>query len=391
MKYKIEGIELTPVHVPFKENIRRIMQDGGKGVGMAIKVDEEWSGGDFVICKLFCEDKIGLGESFVWLPETGIAPEQIIDIIKRALCKYIINQSPFNIERILYKMDNNVARNEVSKGLLDIACYDLIGKIVERPVYDLIGGRTVDEIPLTALIPLTDPEIMGAAAKVFFKMKYRNFRYKLGGEGIENDIKISEIIREVLGKEVNLRVDYNQAYSPSKAVRAIRSIEQFNIELAEQPVKANNFVGMAYVQKQVNIPLMAHEGFFSLQDFITLVELNAVGVLGVNSERPGGMTKALKAINYAEQRGLGTVIHNQPLGIGSAMHIHLATAKFNSLGYAPELFGDIMMEDDLIKTPLEYNNGFVKVPNGSGYGVELDENALKKYSTGPTTIIGKTS
>ena len=146
---------------------------------------------------------------------------------------------------------------------------------------------------------------------------------------------------------------------------------------------------MAYVQKQVDTPLMSHEGYSSVRDFITLVELGAVGVLGINSERPGGVTKAIKALNYAVCRGLSVVLHNQPLGIASAMHIHFHAGNYYAIEHATELFGQEMMEDDLIVNPIDYSGGTAKVPEGPGWGVELDENSLQKYATAPTVILKK--
>jgi muconate cycloisomerase len=214
----------------------------------------------------------------------------------------------------------------------------------------------------------------------------RSFRFKLG-DGIEGDVRIISRARELLGDEVRLRVDYNQAYSAADAVRAIRSIEPFGVDLAEQPVRASDFVGMARVQQSVDTPLMAHEGCFSLQDIVTLVELDAVRVVGANSERPGGITNALRAINYAEQRGLGVVLHNQPLGIASAVQVHLAAARYHALGHAIELFGQVMMEDDLIVEPLDYEGGTVKVPKAPGFGVELDEDALARYALSSSVVL----
>ncbi len=390
MADRIIGMELTPVRVPFKELILQTMKKGG-GLGMAIPAEEEWLGADCAILKLFTSVGIvGFGEAFVWYPETGISPNQVIDVIKDALFHYVIGEDPFNIEHLLYKMNINVARNEVAKGLIDIACHDLMGKIVGCAACDLIGGRAVNEIPLTALIPLANVDEMVEVAKMFAKIGYQSFRVKLG-KGVNEDIQIMEAIRSTLGNDVPLRVDYNQAYSPTVAVNAINAIERFKIDCAEQPVRADNFVGMAYVQKRVNIPLMAHEGFFSLQDFVTLVELGAVGILGVNSERPGGVRNALKAMDYASLRGMGIIIHNQPLGIASAVHVHLAAARYHSLGHAIELFGEIMLEDDLITNRLKYDKGVVRVPDGPGWGVELDEKALEKYQTAPTVTIGRTN
>lgn len=383
---RIVRIELTPLFVPLLGITKKAMDESG-GLGMAIPAEEEWLGGDFVIGKLFAEDgSVGLGEAFVWLPETGVSSEQIIDAIKNALYRYVVGESPFNVEKIRHRMDNNVTHNEVAKGLLDIACYDLMGKITGRPASDFMGGRAVDEVPLAALIPLMDVESMVVMAKAFFTEGIRTIRYKLG-KGIPEDIKVSERMRATLGEDARLRVDYNQAYTPPVAVRAIKAIEPFGIDLAEQPVGTTDYLGMAYVQKRVDTPLMAHEGCFSLQDIVTLIELGAIGVVGLNAERPGGVTNALRAINYAEQRGLGAVIHNQTLGVASAMQIHLAAAKHHSLGHATELFGHLMFEDDLITEPLDYSEGTATVPNGPGWGVELDEDALKKYATGPTVKI----
>ena len=387
MKYQIERIELTPLFVPFKDYVQKAMAESEGGLGMAIGAEEAWLGGDFVICKLFSKDgSIGLGESFVWLPETGLSPAQIIDAIKNGLSKYVMGENPFNIRKINYRMDVNLARNEVAKGLIDMALYDLIGNIKDIPACYLMGGKMAEKIPLAALIPLGSPMLMKGLVRSYFKKGFRSFRLKLG-KNIEQDKEIVKAIRNALGNDIHLRVDYNQAYTPQNAIRAIKIIEPYGIDFAEEPVKSNDYLGMAHVQKNVDTPLMSHEGFFSLRDFITLVELNAVRVLGINSERPGGVTRALRAIEYAKMRGIGVVLHNQPLGIASAMHIHLHIAKFDSIDYATELFGQEMLEDDLIMNPIDYNNGFAHVPNGPGWGVKLDESALNRFATEEKTII----
>ena len=389
MNHKIIRIELTPLYVPFKEAVRKAMGEGEGTLGMAIPAEEEWLGGDFVIAKLICDDGTeGISEAFVWLPESGVSPEQIIDAVKGGLANYLLGESPFNIEKINKRMDNNIARSEQAKGLLDIACYDLMGKITGQPASCFMGGRNVEEIPLAALIPLGDPMLMKGLVRSYFKRGFRTFRLKLG-RSIPEDIEICEKLRNTFGNKIRLRVDYNQAYSPYQAIRAIKAIEPFGIDYAEQPVNKDDYLGMAYVQKHVDTPLMSHEGYFSLRDFITLVELGAVGVLGINSERPGGVSNSLKAIDYAQMRGLSVVCHNQPLGIASAMQIHLHAGRYYSIEHASELFGQEMLEDDLIVKPLDYSGGTAKVPKGPGYGVELDEDALQKYATAPTIIIKK--
>lgn len=354
---------------------------------MAIAAEEPWTGGDFVIARLTADDgSRGVGEAFVWLPETGVSPAQIVDAVKHGLARYLLGANPFDVGSLRARMDANVARSEVAKGLLDMACYDLAGRIAGRSACELMGGRGADELPLAALIPLDDADSMTTMALAFQRSGTRTFRLKLG-TGLEADRRVVAQAREALGPEARLRVDYNQAYAVDEAVRAIEAIAAFGIDCAEQPVRADDWLGMARVQRAVSVPLMAHEGCFSLTDATALIELGAVGVLGVNTERPGGITQALRAIDYAARRGIGTVLHNQPLGIASAAQVHLGAARASVLGHAMELFGHVMLEDDLIVEPLRYANGRVQVPQGPGLGVELDVDALDRYATDAPVVI----
>ena len=92
----IERVELTPLFVPFHDFVVDAMASAG-GLGMAISAEEPWLGGDFVICRLVAEDgSAGVGEAFLWLPETGAIPEQVIAIIERALARYVLGESPYD-------------------------------------------------------------------------------------------------------------------------------------------------------------------------------------------------------------------------------------------------------------------------------------------------------
>lgn len=385
----VARLELWPLHVPFRAEVREAMAAGEGGLGMAIPAEEPWTGGDFVIARVTAEDgSVGLGEAFVWLPETGVSPAQVIDAVSHGLARYVLGADPFALEALRARMDANVARSEVAKGLLDVACHDLAGRLAGQPVCERLAGRGATELPLAALIPLTGERAMVDLALAFHRGGTRSFRLKLG-RGAEADRRIVAAVREALGAEVRLRVDYNQAYAPAEAIRAIAAIAPFGIDCAEQPVRADDWLGMAEVQRASAVPLMAHEGCFSLTDAIALLELGAVGVLGVNTERPGGLTLALRAIDHYAARGLGTVLHNQPLGIASAAQVHLGAARASVLGHAMELFGHVMLEDDLVVEPLDYAGGRVRVPAGPGLGVTLDEDALDRYAVAPPVVLAR--
>ena len=377
----ITKIELFPVHVPFKPEIRDRLQQGSGKVAMGLQVEDHWTGGDFLMCRMTSEGGVvGLGESYVWLVESAVSPKIMADTIAAHLGRFVLGRSPFDRGAIHEKLLNNVARNEFAKGLLDMALWDMAARMTGRPVHDLAGGKQCDRIPLSLVMPLTDVETIRTITTMALERGLRSFRCKLG-DGKRRDVEIISAVRELIGPDAGLRVDYNQAYSPSEAVEAIAAIAPYGIDFAEQPVRADDFAGMAWVQSRTNVPLMAHEGAFGLRDIITMAEMGAVRCFGLNAERPGGMTWALQAVDYAAARGIDVVLHNQCGGVGSAMIMHLHAARAANIRHATELQGHTMLESTLVHERLDYENGSAKVPEGPGWGVTLDDAAIDRYQT----------
>ncbi len=376
----IVKIELRPVFVPFTEMVRTHLQGGSGKVAMGLKVEDHWLGGDFLICRMTTENGVvGLGESYVWLVESGVSPQLMADVIERDLARFVLGCSAFDISAIHGKFDNNVARNEMAKGLLDMALHDVAARSVGRPVHDLCGGRQIDRVPLSLVMPLTDVPTILEITRMALGTGIRSFRCKLG-DGCTRDVAIISAVRDLIGPDAGLRVDYNQAYAPNEALAAIEAIAPYGIDFAEQPVRADDFAGMAWVQSRTSVPLMAHEGAFGLRDIVTLAEMGGVRCFGLNAERPGGMTGALRAIDYAAARGLDVVLHNQCGGIGSAMLLHLHAARAANIRHATELQGHLMLEHSLIQESIDYDGGSAAVPDGPGWGVTLDEAAVDRFA-----------
>jgi len=383
----IKKIELFPVHIPFNEMVLEMLQGGTGNVAMSLKVDEHWLGGDFLICKTTTEDGIeGYGEAFVWLVESGVSPMMMAETIKDHLAKHVLTRSPFEIEAIKDAFDRNVARNEIAKGLIDLALHDTAAKSINRPVHDLYGGKQIDEIPLAIVVPLSDTATILKAVQMGLDAGIQTFRCKLG-DGKVRDVEIIKSVRELVGPEARLRVDYNQAYTANEALACIDAIAPYDIDFAEQPVKSDNFSEMAWLQQRTNVPIMAHEGAFGTKDIFTLAEMGAVRTFGINPERPGGFSGAIKAIDYAAAKGLDVVLHNQPTGIGSAAMLHIHTSRARNIRLATELQGHLMLEHDLLLEGITYKDGNAQLPKGPGLGVKVDHNAIDRYQVGRPTII----
>ena len=384
---RITGIELFEVRVPLSELARGAMASSDNGLGMAIPTEEPWLEADFLFCRLVDEAGAeGWGEAYVWLPESGVSNRDMASAIEHHLGAYVLGSRPAAVQALAARFDRNVARNEMAKGLVDIACHELTAHQLGVPVHDLIGGAMVDRIPLCGLVPLTDPETAAAICAGYQRAGYGTARIKLG-TGAEADRDVIAAVRDRCGPELRLRVDYNQAYSAPQAVRALRLLEPLGVDAAEQPLPIGDLVGMVEVAKRTSIPLFLHEGFFALGDLVALIEAGGCGVVGINGERPGGLTGALRAIDYAAARGLGTIIHNQPLGIGTAMHAHLAAARFDRLGHDVELAGDVMFDHHLVHERYLVEDGSLVLPGGPGWGIEVDRDALDDHLVAPPVVL----
>lgn len=378
-------IDLFEAKVPLSSIARSAMAESDNGLGMAIAAEEPWLEADFLfVCLVDEAGNEGWGESYVWLPESGVSQREMAMAIRDHLGRYVLGARPTDVQAIAARLDRNVARNEMAKGVLDIACHELAARQLGRPVHDLIGGAVIDRIPLCALVPLGSPDFVADLCAGYQRAGYRSLRLKLGTSPTA-DRDVIAAVRERCGDEVRLRVDYNQAYSAPVAARALALLEPLAIDAAEQPLPAGDVLGMIELQRRTPIPLFLHESFFAMADVVGLLEAGGVGVVGVNGERPGGITAALRVIDYAAARGVGTILHNQPLGIGTATQAHIAAARYDRLGHDPELAGDVMFEQHLTTQRYRVEHGCMVLPGGPGWGITIDRDALDDHLIGPPT------
>lgn len=372
-------LELFEAKVPLSSIAQGAMAESDNGLGMAIAAEEPWLEADFLFCRLLDEDgHEGWGESYLWLPETGVSQREMAMAIRDHLSRYVLGARPTDVQAIGARMDRNVARNEMAKGLLDIACYELAARQIGRPVHDLLGGAVVDRIPLCGLVPLGSPDFVADICAGYQGSGYRSLRIKLGiSPSADRDIIAA--VRERCGDSIRIRVDYNQVYTAPVAARALALIEHFAIDAAEQPLLSGDVLGMVELQKRTPVPLFLHEGFFTMADAVSMLEMGGIGAVGINAERPGGITNALRLIDYAAARGVGTILHNQPLGIGTATQAHIAAARYDRLGHDPELAGDVMFEEHLTTGRYRVEDGSIVLPGGAGWGITVDRDALDDH------------
>ncbi len=380
---KITRIETIPIRLP----TRRLHQWAGLTTPIGV----------YVIIKLYTDQGlIGLGEAPVlkdWGGDHGKyfgeTPQTTAHIIHDILTPALVGQNPDRFESIHVLMDKAVKGYPYCKAAIDMALYDVVGKALKVPVYQLLGGLFRERIPIAHSLGLMEiqkavDESLQAKAEGVKTIKLK------GGVEHKRDVELVKQIRQAIGPDLNLCVDANQGYPTAKAaVKIIRAMEEHNLLYMEQPVKGID--QMAEVTRRVDTPIMADESAWTAQDVIEIIQKKAADVISIYSTKPGGMFKGKKVAAVAEAAGLKCNVNGSvETGVGNAANIHLAastgvvtygcvvpvsTPKEKSRGG----IAGIYYQDDIITEAFEYSDGDVIVSSKPGLGIELDEDKVNYY------------
>ncbi|MCE2447723.1 MAG: hypothetical protein J4F35_04835, partial [Candidatus Latescibacteria bacterium] len=236
----------------------------------------------------------------------------------------------------------------------------------------LLGGQVRDRVLLSHSLSMGDPEAIAAQAQSLVAQGYKTLKAKIGRD-LRADLAVLTAVRNAIGSEIVLRVDANMGWSSAKeAVRSIEAIADFDLELVEQPLAADDLEGLRFVRERVSLPIMADESVWTPADALNCVRHQAVDVFNVYVSEAGGLGAAARIFAIAEAARLPCIIGSMPeLGIGTAAQAHLAFAMPN-LGYASDVNGCVYHSGDVIREKL-------LPPSGPGLGVTLDEDALAEY------------
>ncbi len=186
-------------------------------------------------------------------------------------------------------------------------------------------------------------------------------------------------VREALGPEIKLRIDANGAWGVEQAVRAIRGLEEYDLEMVEQPVAAGDLPGLARVRAEVDAPIAADEDVTDVEAAELVLEAGAADVLVVKPMVVGGLRPARRIIEMVAAAGAEAVVTTTlDSGIGTAAALHLA-ATLPPGSPACGLATGSLLAADLITGPLVASCGRMELPDGPGLGVKLDEGQLAQY------------
>ncbi len=362
----------------------------------------EFGGKYFIFVKLTTNTGVvGYGEHYGATFGPDVVPAMISDVAER----HLIGHSPFEIERFWHRANGSgfSHRPDISVmgcvSALEMACWDIIGKEVDQPVYQLLGGRVHDALrSYTYLYPepgdtadvYLDPETAAQRAAEEVARGFTAVKFDPAGpytiwDGHQPTLarldlseRMVRLVREAVGNKADILFGTHGQFTASGAIRLARRLEQYDPLWFEEPVPPDNPAEMAKVASQTTIPVAAGERLSTKTEFARLLDANAASILQMNLGRVGGLLEAKKIGALAEANGAQLAPHLYCGPLVGAANVQLATCSPNFLILESiREWGGI--HADLLKTPMRFEDGYVIPPTAPGLGVELDEDFARAH------------
>ena len=367
---KIIQIEPIPVRVPLKAGLTTKTAHG------------EHIDSPYVIVRIHTDtDLVGLGEATVAPRWSGETSRGCVAAIEELIAPALIGADPTQINSLRSVMDKEIKLNPFTKAAVEMGLWDLAGKAAGVPVYQLLGGRVRDNIPIKMVVgAFAVPQAVSLAER-FLDWGARCLKVKVGLDP-ETDLQRVKAVREVAGETIPIGIDVNCGWSLDTARRMLPKLELYDILFVEQPISPDDPASLAQLREATHIPIMADESVFTLADAWLLANARAADIFSVYPGKHGGVSATLEIMHVAKAAGaVGSIGSNLELGIGSAAMLHVAAAlsTIDSETYPADLIGPLYHEADLLQNSPTLGPEVACIPDGPGLGVELDEDQLAHW------------
>ncbi|CDX11520.1 Muconate cycloisomerase 1 [Mesorhizobium sp. ORS 3324] len=335
----------------------------------------------FVLVRVQLENGVtGIGEaSTLGGPRWA---EESVESIWAAIANYLepalVGQNAMLFEANAVRMAKAATRNFAAKAAVESALFDAVGHTLGLPVSALLGGQVRDRMGVIWALASGDAgqELEEAREKLRLR-HHKDFKIKLGFNSPEADIVRLQHLRAGLGDDVKLIVDVNQAWTEALCIRLFPALEELKVALIEQPVQASQREAMARVAARTHIPLLIDEAAFTNSELASVATQACGSVYSLKLVKSGGLMELKRAAGIAQAFGIelygGCLLESS---IGAAAHMAVFST-LPRLEWGSEHFGPRILVEDLVATPLVFEEFEIRVPAGPGLGVTLDEDKVR--------------
>jgi len=374
-----------------------------------------YGGLNWVFLKLTADDGVeGFGEAY----SVPFHPHTTVKLIEDVGERYVIDSDPFKIEvlwRTLYSSGFSQHPDLTMLGIisaLEMACWDIVGKELNQPIYNLLGGQVNEKLrSYTYLYParddlvrgsvFTDPERAPIRAAEYVKQGFTAVKFdpvepmmppyprQISLEALRTAENVVKNVREAVGDKCDILVGTHGQMVSSSAIRLARRLEKYDPLWFEEPVPPENRDEMARVARSTSIPIATGERLSTRYEFEELLQKQAAAILQMAMGRVGGILEGKKIAAMAETYYAEIAPHLYCGPIEAAANIQLDTCSHNFLiQESIETFGGVYAE--ILKEPIQWEEGYIIPPTKPGLGVELNEEAVARYPyTLPNLSLGR--
>ena len=364
---KITGVECIPLNIPFEVPFKI-------AAGAARPVVET------LIVKLSTDQGVvGVGETQAWRRQgSGETLAGQIDVIDNHFAPRLIGRSPFDVAAIMHELNQAMYATHYSQAAVGDALYDAVGKLLDVPVWQLLGGKCRETVRIAAV--LTMKGSLGSlmdSAEGFYERGFRHLVLKIGVDPAD-DVRNVEALRKRFGDAIELRVDANAALGYDAALRLLTRLWPHDIECAEQPLAISDVAGMARLARAVAMPVMADESVSTDTALLDIIRAGAASSAQTKVAKNGGIHHIRRLWHLLAAAGMGINPGNHP----STSIATSSVAQMCASWPGPLMAGVFAvgvsgaLAQDIVENPIQPVDGEIAIPDGPGFGLQLDEEAV---------------
>lgn len=340
------------------------------------------NGQTLMLVKILCSDGVtgvGEGTTIGGLAYGGESPEGMKLAIDTYFAPLMIGQDASRVQALMARIGKMVKDNRFAKSAVETALLDALGKRVGLPISELLGGRRRERLPVAWTLASGDTARDIAEAEQMLDLRrHRIFKLKIGAKGLHQDIAHVAEIKRALGDRAAVRVDVNMAWSETEAALGMAALADAGCELVEQPVASAT--ALSRLARRFPVALMADESLTGPESAFEIARVHGADVFAIKIEQNGGLFNAQRTAAIADAAGIGLYGGTMLEGaVGTIASAHLF-ATFPHLQWGTELFGPLLLTEEILRAPLDYSDFELTVPGGPGLGLELDEDRVAFFA-----------
>lgn len=344
---------------------------------------------NWVFVKVYTDAGIdGVGEATLEYKEKALVGA--VEHIK----EYLVGKDPRDIElhwhtiyRDAYWRGGAVLMSALSA--VETALWDILGKSLNVPVYQLLGGKIRDKVRIYVngwFAGAKEPEEFGEKAKIAVQrgvtaMKWDPFGknyLEISNKDLDKALRCVDEVRKAVGNDVDLLIEGHGRFNIPTSVKIAKELEQFKPMLFEEPVPPDNLDALKEVKMRSNISISAGERLYTRWDYKRMFDLMAADYIQPDVSHAGGISELKKIAAEAESRYIAFAPHNPSGPVANAATLQLAACCQN-FSILEIMYSDVDYRKDVTNEALEYEDGFIKIPDKPGLGIEIDESECEKH------------